>query len=435
MKYLCLAIVVTVLGLVLSACQAIQGSGPYMANASSVAPGSLPYDVIDLTPQSVIAFRPDAAPKAGPATPPVSSLPSQLAVSRGDVLSVHIVERYAGGIFSTLQGSDTLVVTRQVSPDGRIEVPFVGTVEAAGRDPRQIQSEIQARLAGKANDPQVIVALQSDRTYTVMVSGEVSKPGTQSLLDGPKTLVEAIDRAGGPLYPSKPEPQPGAGQGGTGAQSSSAGTGSSNAGAAGGAGNPGAAGYGLSAGGGSFPIVQRGLIVATPKTLSDASQMRVVLRRQGNVIVDQPYSTILSGNDVGLQKGDEIVVSPNTQVVTILGAVAKSGNLPIVKQGMTLADALGEASGLFDPVANTTGVYLFRAADGATVANTRNRIFRLDLLQPVAIFVAQQFAVQPRDVIFISNAPLYEYDKFLTPLYRTLSSVNAVKPYTTGPIF
>ena len=44
----------------------------------------------------------------------------------------------------------------------------------------------------------------------------------------------------------------------------------------------------------------------------------------------------------------------------------------------------------------------------------RARVFRLDLFQPVSIFVAQQFGMQARDVVYVTNAPLYEYDKILT---------------------
>jgi polysaccharide biosynthesis/export protein len=47
----------------------------------------------------------------------------------------------------------------------------------------------------------------------------------------------------------------------------------------------------------------------------------------------------------------------------------------------------------------------------------------LDLYQPVSIFVAQQFGIQARDVVYVTNAPLYEYDKILSSLYRTLSII------------
>ena len=61
----------------------------------------------------------------------------------------------------------------------------------------------------------------------------------------------------------------------------------------------------------------------------------------------------------------------------------------------------------------------------------RARVFRLDLNQPVSIFVAQQFGMQARDVVFVTNAPLYEYNKIASALYRTFSIVGVARG-TTG---
>ena len=80
--------------------------------------------------------------------------------------------------------------------------------------------------------------------------------------------------------------------------------------------------------------------------------------------------------------------------------------------------------------ANKTGVYVFRMGDLKNNPAGRARVFRLDLMQPVSIFVAQQFGMEARDVIYVSNAPLYEYDKVLTSIYRTFSIVSVVR--TTG---
>ena len=57
----------------------------------------------------------------------------------------------------------------------------------------------------------------------------------------------------------------------------------------------------------------------------------------------------------------------------------------------------------------------------------RARVFRLDLIQPVSMFVGQQFGIQPRDVIYVTNAPLYEYDKILTSIYKTFSILSIVR--------
>ena len=52
------ALVAVLLAAGLAACQALQGAGPRMDNASSLNNEVLPFDVIDLTPSTVVAYRP-----------------------------------------------------------------------------------------------------------------------------------------------------------------------------------------------------------------------------------------------------------------------------------------------------------------------------------------------------------------------------------------
>jgi polysaccharide export outer membrane protein len=53
-------------------------------------------------------------------------------------------------------------------------------------------------------------------------------------------------------------------------------------------------------------------------------------------------------------------------------------------------------------------------------------------MQPVSMFVGQQFGLQPRDVVYVTNAPLYEYDKVLTSIYRTFSIFSIVRSTGTA---
>jgi polysaccharide export outer membrane protein len=101
----------------------------------------------------------------------------------------------------------------------------------------------------------------------------------------------------------------------------------------------------------------------------------------------------------------------------------KSGNVEMTKANLSLLEALGNVGGLQDERANKTGVYVFRMGDLLDNPTAKARVFRLDLYQPVSIFVAQQFGIQARDVVYVTNAPLYEYDKILSSLYRTLSII------------
>ena len=354
------------LGVGIGGCTALPGDGPWMGGAQSTSTEALPFDVIDLTPTTVAAYRQPPIDKASGTSNLSAAVP--ISVAPGDVLKVRIFERYGGNIFPTLNasGGGDLGVQR-VGEDGTITLPFVGTVPVAGLDLPQVEARIRERLnaTNKVQDPEVIVDFEAPRAHTVVVSGEVKKPGRVSLLEGVRTVVDAINMAGGPF--------------------------------------------------------------SAATTTSPSNQVEVVVRRQGQVILNAQLSDLLAGSDIAVQRGDEIVVRPNARVYTVLGAVTKSGNVEMTKANISLLEALGNVGGLMDQRANKTGVYVFRMGDLQSNPTARARVFRLDLFQPVSIFVAQQFGVQARDVVYVTNAPLYEYDKVLTSIFRTFSIIGIAR--------
>ena len=123
------------------------------------------------------------------------------------MLKVRIFEPYEGSIFPTIQRPGADLGVQRVTDEGTINVPYAGTVKVAGLDLTQIEQRIASQLAGKAQDPQVIVEFVADRTHTVMVSGDVKQPGRISLLEGTRSVVDAINRAGGPYSPKLPAAQ------------------------------------------------------------------------------------------------------------------------------------------------------------------------------------------------------------------------------------
>ena len=143
------------------------------------------------------------------------------------------------------------------------------------------------------------------------------------------------------------------------------------------------------------------------------------MRRHGNIVLKAQYAELLAGRDIPVEKGDEIVVRPNTREYTALGAVSKTGNQKIIRPGMTLMEALGQIGGMQDQRANRTGVFVFRFVDQPSVTPAISKVFVLDFSAPQSIFVAQQFGIQPKDVLFVSNSPMYEYGRILTVLYNT----------------
>lgn len=77
-----------------------------------------------------------------------------------------------------------------------ISVPHLGDVKAAQREPMQIAAEIQERLVGVLQKPEVTVIVASEEGRRVYLSGEVQSPGAVPLTYN-QTVMRAISAVGG----------------------------------------------------------------------------------------------------------------------------------------------------------------------------------------------------------------------------------------------
>lgn len=92
-------------------------------------------------------------------------------------------------------GAPEMNLSQKIRPDGRLSLPMIGDVRAAGKSPTSFQSELQRRYQDNLQDPKVVVAILT-AAAAVYVSGEVRAPAKISL-DRPMTALEAIMEAGG----------------------------------------------------------------------------------------------------------------------------------------------------------------------------------------------------------------------------------------------
>jgi polysaccharide export outer membrane protein len=85
----------------------------------------------------------------------------------------------------------------QADSSGQIAFPLVGVVDASGKTPQELGTEIATRLRGHhVRDPQVTVNLTESVNQVVTVDGEVHQPGQYPVV-GRMTLVRAIANARG----------------------------------------------------------------------------------------------------------------------------------------------------------------------------------------------------------------------------------------------
>jgi polysaccharide biosynthesis/export protein len=86
--------------------------------------------------------------------------------------------------------------TLPVRPDGKISLPLLHDITAAGLTPLQLRDKIAAALAEFMPNPEVSVSVMEVKSYRVSVLGEVLRPGVLQL-KAPTTVLEALALAGG----------------------------------------------------------------------------------------------------------------------------------------------------------------------------------------------------------------------------------------------
>lgn len=89
-----------------------------------------------------------------------------------------------------------LTKTVQVRPDGKISMPLIGELQAAGRTPLQLENEITDKLKAYIAQPDVTVIVEQINSQKFNILGRVAKPGSYSLTTT-TTVLDAIAQAGG----------------------------------------------------------------------------------------------------------------------------------------------------------------------------------------------------------------------------------------------
>ena len=83
-----------------------------------------------------------------------------------------------------------------VRPDGKISMPLLNDVQAAGLTPMTLAANITASLKKFVSDPQVTIVVTQINSQRIYILGEVARPGAFPLLPG-MTMLEGLSSAGG----------------------------------------------------------------------------------------------------------------------------------------------------------------------------------------------------------------------------------------------
>ncbi len=297
-------------------------------------------------------------------------------IGSGDVIEVSLWEAPpatlfgGGGTVDPRSPSSTRATTlpeQMVDREGFISVPFAGRIRAAGQSPQAVEAEIVRRLTGKANQPEVLVRVVRNASATVTVVGEVVSSTRMPLTASGERVLDALAAAGGVRQPVN-------------------------------------------------------------KTTLQVTRGRQFQSLPLDLVIRDP------AQNVPLQPGDVVTALFQPLSFTALGATGKNEEIAFEAQGITLAQALARAGGLLDNRSDAQGVFLFRfEPQGALdwprqpVATTPDGlvpvVYRMDLKDPASFFVMQGFPVHNKDVLYVSNAPAADLQKFLNLVFSVVYPV------------
>ena len=189
----------------LGACSTLPTSGPTGAQIeTAAAKGNPNIDIVAV--EDVSALPPP--PTLGRWTFPDTDPPPSDMIGSGDTISVFIYEAgvslFGGNASAELGGGsiDPSVKVQTLPPsrvddDGDIVVPYAGKLHVAGKTVFEVQGLIQDSLRGLSQDPQVLVKIQEVINNSVIVGGEIGKPGRLVLQTNRERLSDVLALAGG----------------------------------------------------------------------------------------------------------------------------------------------------------------------------------------------------------------------------------------------
>lgn len=297
-------------------------------------------------------------------------------INIGDTLDVLIWEAAPAVLFGNVIAENagganlTRLPEQVVNKSGKITIPFLGPITVKGKTTDQIQAEIARRLSTIANQPQALVRLNKNNSENVSVLRQGNSIRMPLTSQGERVL-DAIAAVGG-----------------------------------------------------------------SSQNLEDVS----VQLTRNNEVKTLALEKIIANpkENIALRSGDVITLFSTPLSFTGLGAVGENKKVKFSVNGMSLAEGIGQMGGLIDTRTDPQGIFIFRhipfnnldieaqqrwQAKGYSAGMDIPTIYRVNLLEPKSLFWLQKIPLRDKDIVYVSNAPLAEFQKFLNLIFSITSPV------------
>ncbi|MEQ9695417.1 polysaccharide biosynthesis/export family protein [Shimia sp. SDUM112013] len=286
----------------------------------------------------------------------------------GDVLSLTIWENVDKPLLGPEGQVAAVLEEVQVDGSGFIFVPYAGRIRASGNTPESIRRVISNKLEEQTPDPQVEVRRVAGDGSTVSLVGSIGAQGVYPIERPTRTLTAMLANAGGVTI----EPE------------------------------------------------------ITQVTVLRGGQRGQIWLQD---LYDDPRL------DIALRGGDRILVEEDTRAFTALGATGTQSRVNFETKDMSALEAIATVGGINAMQGDPTGVFVFRneapevsnqVLGRSDLVGAQRMVYVLDLTQPNGLFVARDFVIRDGDLLYVTEAPITQWDKTISAITGTLTSADTI---------
>lgn len=159
---------------------------------------------------------------------------------------------------------------------------------------------------------------------------------------------------------------------------------------------------------------------------AEADRSSVILSRNGvsmRINLTELARHGINPSKIMLANGDMLRVANQSETqIYVLGEVTTPQSTPLRDGRLTLTEALGQSGGLNTLTANPSQVYILRRLEGQ-----EPQIYHLDASSPASYLLANEFQMHARDVVFVDPAPVVRWNRVVSNLLPSVSSVISTK--------
>ncbi len=288
----------------------------------------------------------------------------------GDTLSLVIYENVADGLLAG-EGTAASISEVQVDSAGFIFIPYAGRIRASGNTPEALRGIITRNLDEQTPDPQVMVRRETGDGATVSIAGAIGGQGVYPIQRPTRTLSGMLAAAGGVSI----EPE--------------------------------------------------------------IAQITVIRGEQrGTIWFEDLYEDL--SFDIALRNGDRILIEEDSRTFTALGATGSQTIVPFQSQVISAIEAIATVGGLNPILADPTGVFVLRnepeeiaqlVLGRNDLIGTQRMIYVLDLTAPTGMFEARDFVIRDGDTVYVTAAPITQFNNAIRALTGTLSSADTLASF------